>query len=322
MKFSVILPIYNVEAYLTECAESILSQTYNDYELILVNDGSKDSSLSICEEYAKKYSSIKVVNQPNAGLSMARNNGLSVAQGDYIIFIDSDDFILSNEFLQQVAKRTESGTDLIFYKHRRFLDESKTLCECSYSYKNAIPAPDPASKIRQMVTDDAFYGSAWIKAIKRSVLTDNKILFEKGLLGEDMEWNYHLMMHTQSIELIDEAYLAYRQREGSISQSLKLKNLTDFVYILQKWSEPVNSLKDSDLRLALLGSLAKYYSNLLVVYSRVQDNDKLEYKKQIKELSWVLKYGLSKRPNLVYKVYRLFGFNITILLLKLLDRIK
>ena len=90
MKFSVILPIYNVEAYLAECVESILSQTYNDYELILVNDGSKDSSLSICEEYAKKYSSIKIVNQPNAGLSMARNNGLSVAQGDYIIFIDSN----------------------------------------------------------------------------------------------------------------------------------------------------------------------------------------------------------------------------------------
>lgn len=322
MKFSVILPIYNVEAYLAECVESILQQTYKDYELILVDDGSKDASPDICDEYAKKDGRIKVVHQTNAGVSMARNNGLAVASGDYVMFIDSDDFITSNDFLQKLADKTVNGVDLVFFKYSRFIDGSKTLCNCSFSYQSAMSETTMSSKLQKLVDADAFYGMAWIKAVRRAVLTDNNILFEKGLLGEDTEWNYHLLMKTKSVEFIDESFLAYRQREGSISHSLKLKNLTDFIYVIAKWAEPIKQLKDIALKRALLGSLAKYYSNLLVVYMRVNDKEKVALKKTLKELSWLLEYSSSKRPKMVAKVYCLLGFDITILMLNILDKVR
>ncbi len=322
MKFSVILPIYNVELYLAKCIDSILNQSYTDFELILVNDGSQDQSLSICDEYAKKDERIKVINQTNAGLSMARNNGLAIATGDYVVFIDSDDFVTSNDFLQKLVQKTVNNVDLIFFKYSRFLDGPNILCKCSYSYKNAILGNSMSDKLQRLVDDDAFYGMAWIKAVRRLMLVQNNIQFEKGLLGEDTEWNYHLLMHAKSIEFIDESFIAYRQRKGSISHSLKLKNLTDFIYVITKWVEPIKEIRDEALKLALLGSMAKYYSNLLVVFVRVEEIEKNKYKQSLKDLSWLLKFSRSKRPQMISKVYSLFGFDMTISLLNILDKLK
>ena len=98
--------------------------------------------------------------------------------------------------------------------------------------------------------------------------------------------------------------------------------MKDFVYILEKWSENVSKIKDEEFKTALYGSLAKYYSNLLVIYNRVKESDKKKYKKRIKNLSWLLKYSMSKRPKTVAKIYKIFGFDFTVLGLKILDRIK
>ena len=105
MQFSVILPIYNVEKYLAECIESVLSQSFKDYELILVDDGSKDGSGRICDEYAQKDSRIKVLHKENGGLSDARNYGTERASGDYIVYIDSDDYVVSTEFLSDLNEK-------------------------------------------------------------------------------------------------------------------------------------------------------------------------------------------------------------------------
>ena len=137
------------------------------------------------------------------------------------------------------------------------------------------------------------------------------------------EWNYHLITNAKIIDFVDEAFLAYRQREGSITSSHRIKNLTDFIYIVEKWSTKIkNDCQNEKLKYALFGSLAKYYSNLFVVYSRLKDSNKKQYKKRIKNLSWLLKYSVSKRPKTVAKIYKIFGFDITVLGLKILDRIK
>lgn len=231
MLFSVILPVYNVEKYLNECVDSILKQTFNDYELILVDDGSTDNSSKICDELAEKYACIKVLHKKNGGLSDARNAGTRIANGKYIVYVDSDDFILSELFLEKLAEKTSLNPDLIFYKFVKYHEKTAKLDECAFSYASAEKEDYYASKIKRLVEADAFYGMAWIKAIKRSVILDNNIEFEVGLLGEDMEWNYHIITHSCSMELIDEAFVAYRQREGSITSTHKLKNLTDFIYI-------------------------------------------------------------------------------------------
>ncbi len=323
MQFSIILPIYNVETYLRECVDSILNQTYKNYEIILVDDGSKDRSPDICDELARKNECIKVIHKKNGGLSDARNVGTKEALGKYIVYIDSDDFVLDREFLSKLSEKIKRGADLVFYKYQKYFNKNRQLEECKFSYSSAMREDTYANKINALVKADAFYGMAWIKAIKKSVLLDNQIEFENGLLGEDMEWNYHIIFNASSIEFIDEPMIAYRQREGSITSTQKLKNLTDFIYILEKWSERITKeMKDENLKVALYGSLAKYYSNLLVVYARLSDPKKKTYVKKIKDLDWLLKYGMSHRPKMIYKIYRIAGFGLTITALKMLDRIK
>lgn len=323
MRFSIILPIYNVEKYLQECVDSILNQTYKNYEIILVDDGSKDSSPALCDKLANDHSCIRVIHKVNGGLSDARNFGTNAARGEYIIYVDSDDFIIRNDFLERINLKLSSKPDLVFYKYQKFFDATRTFEDCRYSYANAETKKNYPEMIEALVKADAFYGMAWIKAIRRGLIEENSISFEVGLLGEDMEWNYHLISQAHSIAFIDEAFLAYRQREGSITSTHKLKNLTDFVYVLEKWSDTIKvECQDNKLKKALFGSLAKYYSNLLVVYSRIADSQKKSYRGRIKSLSWLLDYSMSRRPQMVSKIYRIAGFNLTIIALKIMDRIK
>ncbi len=322
LKFSIILPIYNVEKYLPKCVESILSQTFTDYEIILVDDGSTDNSPAICDKFAKEHSNIKVIHKENGGQSEARNLGADTANGEYIIFIDSDDFIIKNDFLEKINKKTQNNADLIFYKYQKYFDDTRTFENCRFDYKDAMEKSTYSQKIKSLVENDSFYGMAWIKAIKKETITKSNIQFDVNLVCEDMDWNYDLIFHSGNIEFIDESFIAYRQRANSVTTSLKIKNLKDFVYILEKWSENVSKIKDEEFKTALYGSLAKYYSNLLVIYNRVKESDKKKYKKRIKNLSWLLKYSMSKRPKTVAKIYKIFGFDFTVLGLKILDRIK
>lgn len=323
MRFSVILPVYNVEAYLRECVSSILNQTYKDYEIILVDDGSTDASPRICDELSEKYNCISVVHKKNGGAADSRNAGTKEAKGDYVVYLDSDDFILDKEFLKKLDERAKSNVDLIFYKYQKYYNENGRLEECGFSYLNAMQEKTYENKIDALVKGDAFYGMAWIKAIKKSIISENNIEFEVGLLGEDMEWNYHIIYHATSVEFIDEPMIAYRQREGSVTSEFKLKNLTDFIYILEKWSERIKKeITNEKLKNALYGSLAKYYSNMLVVYSRLLDPQKKRYDERIKKMDWLLKFSMSRRPQLIYKVYKIVGFKMTIIVLRILDRIR
>lgn len=322
MLFSVILPIYKVEQYLPECLDSILGQSFKDYEIILVDDGSPDKSPKICDQYASKDERIRVIHKKNEGASSARNAGTEIATGNYILYIDSDDFVIGIDFLQKLADHAK-GTDIIFYKHQKYGDESNKLYDCNYSFSMVNPEDSLSTKLRKMVEADAFYGMPWNKCIRREFITDNNICFEEGLLGEDMDWIYRIITKAKTIELIDKSYIAYRQRKNSITSSVKLKNLTDFIYILEKWHKEIQTMNlPEEEKLALYGSLAKYYSNLLITYTRVRDSKKKQYVKRIKQLSVLLKYSLSNRPRQVAKIYRNFGFGITVLALGLLDRVK
>lgn len=322
MKYSFVIPVYNVEKYLAICIRSILSQSFSDFELILIDDGSKDKSGKICDQFADNDKRIKVIHKGNSGQADSRNIGTERASGEYIIYIDSDDFIMSDVFLEKINACLCEKPDVIFFKHKKFFDSDQRYQECAYSYKSACEKLDYADAIRELVVSDSFFGMPWNKAIKRELIIKSKIHFEKGLVGEDMEWIYHVILNAKTVAFVDEPFIAYRQREGSTTTILKYKNIADFVYILEKWKKEVEKEENLTLKEALLGSLAKYYSNLLVAYSRAQCQEKKRLKHRIKSLSELLKYGLSKRPILVGKVYRMFGFEITVAVLTIIDKIK
>lgn len=321
MFFSVILPIYNVEKYLGECIDSILSQTFGNFELILVDDGSKDNSGKICDEYAEKDGRIKVIHKENGGQATARNMGFEAAEGECVVFIDSDDFVTDSMFLQTLYdKFNSSGADMVLYKHAKYYD---FLAKCEYSFAFADEINDNDELLLELVKRDAYYGMAWSKSFKRAIAVENNVRFDPTLSCEDMDWYFELVTVAQNLAAINEIYIAYRQRAGSVTATVKLKNLIDFVTTLEKWSAKIKNIDISDKkRAALMGALAKYYSNLLITYSRLKEKNKKQYKGRIKSLSYLLDYSLSSRPIQIRKFYRLVGLNGVVLMLKIYDKIK
>ena len=324
MFFSIIIPVSNVEKYLRECIDSILIQTFTDFEVILVDDGSKDGSPLICDEYVEKDNRIKVIHKQNGGLSDARNVGTSEAKGKYIVYIDSDDYYDDNQFLEKVYdKAVKTNGDVICYKFKKYLENKKEIIECSFSCPDFDKKESLAEKINYLVKQDAFYCSAWSKSFKRSIVCENNIEFEKGLLGEDQEWYYHLLLKISSIEFLDEAFLVYRQRDNSITSSWKIKNLKDCIYIIEKWSDKIqNSELESNYKAALLNSVAKLYCNLLIAYIRFKDKEKKNYLHRIKDLSFLLRYNTNPRVNMFYKIYKIGGFGLLMFALKMICKVK
>ncbi len=319
MFFSLIIPVYNVEKYLGECIDSILRQDFSDYELILVDDGSKDSSGKICDSYSEKYDFIKTIHKKNGGQADARNVGANAASGEYIIYLDSDDYIISDLFLSDIYKHIQQkNSDIVMYKFQKYFDDTGVMENCTFSFpQDETLSPDDL--LLDVVKRDAYYGMAWTKAFKRSIAVE----FDRNLVCEDMDWFFQLLSNSNSFSVVDKSYIAYRQRAGSVTATIKLVTLTDFIFTLEKWSRIFQESEFADAKKkALFGVMAKYYSNLLIVYSRLKDKNKKEYIRQIKKLSYLLDYSLSGRPVTIRKVYKIAGFGFVIKLLQLADKLK
>lgn len=204
-KVSVIVPIYNVEKYLEKCINSLLSQTLEDIQIILVNDGSKDNSGNIAKECEKNNKNrIIYVEKENGGLSDARNYGLKYATGDFIAFLDSDDYIEKNAYEEMYNKAIEENAD---YVECDFIWEfpNKIRVDKQYPYKNK---KEMLSFVRVV---------AWNKLIKRQLITDNNLEFPKGLRYEDVEFTYKLIPFINKFAYVYKPFIHYVQREGSIA---------------------------------------------------------------------------------------------------------
>jgi len=223
---SVIIPVYNVSNYLRQCLDSVINQTYPHLEIIIVNDGSTDDSLSICEEYESSDSRIKLINQKNAGLSAARNTGIDYAIGDYILFADSDDWIDLDtcQLLIESINRTEVDVVLFSYvkefsnhTEEKFIlsekmnfneEESKNIHRRIIGlYQEELSHPENADSI---VT-------AWGKLYKAEIIKDNKIYFtDCNLIGtEDMLFNTYYFKHVKSITYIHSCLYHYRKNNST-----------------------------------------------------------------------------------------------------------
>lgn len=320
MKFSIIIPCYKVEKYLSECVDSVLNQTFTDYEIILVDDGSPDRVPMICDEYSTKYTFVKTVHKPNGGLSDARNVGLKQAKGEYIFFIDSDDYLIDKNVLQRISQKLKSNPDVVAFKSIKWFE---TNGELSHSTTDLAVSDDRLSaceKYIELIDKDTYSNSAWSKVIKRTLLVDNNIEFEKGLLGEDNDWYYKVVGVLSSLELIDEPLYVYRQRAGSITKTYKNKNLEHLLWIIEKWTNYINDGEMTDNKKVIRNSLAKQYCHAIIGYSSLE-NPK-EYYPQLKQYMYLLKYSANPRVKVFRKMYKLIGLRGIILLLRLRKVIK
>lgn len=216
MRLSIIVPVYNVEQWLNRCLDSLYKQelSEDEFEVILVNDGSTDNSLSIAEAFAKHHSNIRIISRANGGLSAARNTGLEYAQGDYVWFVDSDDFIEPNSIKPILQNAEDNELDMMcFFFQFTFEDGHTEQYIYRPKYKDRIMTGD------EFVVKTGFVMSPWASLYRRQFLVDNSLRFKEGILHEDEEFSPRAQFLAKRIAHTDAIVYNYFQRFGSIMKS-------------------------------------------------------------------------------------------------------
>ena len=242
---SIIVPIYNVEQYISRCIESILAQTYRDFELILVDDGSPDNCGKICDEYAKQDSRVHVIHQENKGVSAARNAGISLAKGEYIMLVDSDDFITENMLEKMHDCIAESGSDIVICGINTFLDGEETEDKSQINDISTKTISGRAACLSIYRMDGRVPIMAWGKLYKSELFTD--IRYPVGRIHEDDGTTPKLLYRAKMVSIIDNKMYCYRQRKGSIMDTLAWNMCIDGVKAVDGFIEFFREQKDEEL---------------------------------------------------------------------------
>lgn len=310
MKLSIIVPVYNVEKYLKHCINGLINQNINSSEIILVDDGSTDASGIICDEYSNIYENIIVIHKKNGGLSSARNAGIKKAKGEYLMFIDSDDFIYEKEHINDIfpyLKYDIIQYKMIYYYENKdkylFLNDLNTYSYLSYE-----------DKIEKKIYDGSLSISACDKIVRRDLLLKNNIFFEEGLLSEDIDWSLKLYLYANSMTILNSNLYVYRQqRSGSISTEVNENNIICLYYIIKKWCN--YKYENDRIKENYYNYLAYQYSILISNINK--NNCKKELKKEIFNMKFLLQYSKNYKVKKVNKVVKLFGIHIGIFFLKI-----
>ena len=318
MKVSFIVPVYKVEKYLEQCVNSVLNQTYQNIELILVDDGSPDNCPKMCDEYAFEDNRVKVVHKPNGGLSDARNAGLNVATGEYVIFMDSDDFWISNNHLEQLMDivKTNSDCDFIGFNCSYYYSDTDSFVQWVPYFENIQQPSNGNDAMCALVSSGTFPMSACMKIIKKEFLISNKLFFEKGILAEDIPWFINVLEKCKRCIFTNLYIYAYRQNvSGSITNSGGERSFNNLFTILKTEVEKINSREfNSTAKEALYSFLAYEYCILLSgVFKQPNNNVK---RVELNKYKWLLKYTTNPKVKKATIVNRFFGIKITELVLR------
>lgn len=325
MKLSIIIPVYNVEQYLQNCVQSVNTQTYRDLQVILVNDGSTDSSGVLCDQLVQQDSRIQVVHKVNGGLSDARNAGLKVATGDYVAFLDSDDLYLLNDGIAQLmaVAQAEQPDVLLFqavdiYPHRQ---------SARKAYDVKYMATHSGTEVfAQLVRTQLFNMSACFQLIRRELLEQHQIYFEKGLLSEDVDWSLRLWMHVGKVRAINLPLYGYQHREGSISTTYTIRNLRSYEHIFAKFVRLYNErVVDAITELywqTVMGYLAQMYTSCLYAYGQIARKDRSEAYAILKRYATLLEHSISIKSYRVIKYKRVIGLRMTVWLFAVYGNIR
>lgn len=228
--FSIIIPVYNVQDYLEDCLCSVLTQSFKDYEILLINDGSTDDSGILCDSYEKKYERIKAVHQKNRGLSGARNTGLKMAAGKYIVLLDSDDVLCEGALMELSHFIIEQKMPDAIVSRRRCMDENrKNIKDCRYVFDTErLRKMSRVQQYEYIQTLPECWLGAWLFTVKRDSVLSNHLYFYEGILHEDEEWTPRAFFRVNSIAFFNGfVYCNRLNRNGSITSSHNIRREMD-----------------------------------------------------------------------------------------------
>ena len=274
-KVSVIVPVYNVFEYIDKCLNTLVNQTLKDIEIIVVNDGTLDESQTIIDKYKKKYPKIiKSFIKENGGLSDARNYGIERANGEYIAFVDSDDYVALDMYEKLYNKAKEKDFDMVVCDvYSVFTDKE---VPTSSNIKKDILNKKDIKKIYSNI-----YPTAWNKLYKSEIIEKNKLRFKKGVWFEDCEFIYRLLPYLNSIGVVKDKLIYYVQREKSISKTYDKR----LYHYIDNWNGIIDYYKEKNLYNEYKKELEYSYVRYLYatfIKQCANYRDKKEYKKAVK----------------------------------------
>lgn len=318
MKLSYIVSVYNVEAYLDKCLRSLYNQSLElaDFEVVIINDGSSDSSIEIIEKYRTLYQNITLIEQENQGLSVARNNGINHAKGDYILCVDSDDFLIQDSISNLLQKAIDLNLDVLRGEYR-YCDDADNLLllddtkrhRYQYSYKII-----DGDLLFQCIYCKEFYVPLLL--IRRSLLLENRLYFREHVYFEDIEFAFKLSLLAKRVMYVPIVFYIYRLRDGSITRNLTDKKILDlFAAIKQLKSYSGMIIYPEKTNRVLEETITQLTVYLLISLSNFAIKDRKELLKQLdmKSIPSLLVFGNIKEV-IVSALYNVLGTNVTGLL--------
>ena len=307
MKLSIIVPIYGVEQYLRKCVDSLLAQDLqsSEYEIILVDDGGHDKCPQICDEYAAAYKNIRVVHRENGGLSAARNSGIEVAQGEYIMFVDSDDYIEPNVLGVLMKQMKRDKLDVLRYNYQNINERY----EVFHPFKAAQRDMDYSESV---VDGETFLNErlgpacyAWAFVLKRELL--DGCVFTPGIYFEDTDWTPRMLLKAKRVASTEMIVYNYLWREGSITlpdnPQKRDKVLRDKISLLRGFKEQSKLVKDPKWFIWMTSSTT---ISILGMLAAMPSEDRKPYVKQLKSLH-IFPLSIKREKVLSHKIKKIIA---------------
>ena len=323
MKISIIIPLYKAELYLEQCFESIKYQTYKNIELIFVDDGSPDNSGQIADRLSIETNDfcIKVIHQSNGGASSARNAGIKVATGEYLLFIDADDFLRHNDSLERIVSyaRSKNFPDVVGFNISYFYPSRNQYVDWVEYSEKITYALDKESLVQELVKSGTLPVSPCGKLIKRDSYNKSGVKFLEGTIGEDIPWTIQLFDKVISISYMNEYHYCYRQEVAtSVTGCFSEKKFLDLVAIIDNLVPMIQASGFNETTKECLYSFAGYELSIAMSgVHRLSRETKPNLRKKFKNLCWLLKYTQNPKVRMVSRVYNIFGYAITERVLRL-----
>ena len=309
MKYSIIIPVYNVKSYLEQCINSVLQQTFEDFEILLVDDGSTDGSSYLCDSFSQNDKRIRVIHKENGGLSSARNTGLKAAKGEYVLFLDSDDYWTYSGLLSDAFRIiNQTNADLIIFDYSsdlKKIDNKLSNNELEYSFSKM----NKEEAFKMLICLNKIRSSACDKIYKSSIIKQDNFLFEEGVFSEDIDWTARVLIATKKINVIDRYAYYYRPNQNSITHNKQRKNIVDLAERIKKiveYSKPI----ESELFYEWFMNYCSYqyitFLNTVSIYNGKENiSDVIA---NMKKYCYLLNYHCNRKVRMCYWFNKIFGY--------------
>lgn len=317
---SFVVPVYNVESYLRECVESLVDCKSELIEVILIDDGSTDNSGMLCDTLSQEYDCVSCIHQKNAGVSTARNVGISVARGKYILFVDADDRMKHGSVSAIVQWAPNANIDICFLQAIDFYPDGKSADHGDSITASGIYGKSKTEVYEYLATRPKFPGSVWAKVFRKSFLENNKILFPPELFsGEDLVFIMNCFLSADSFDALDMPCYEYRRnRVGSATSIVTAESYQQLCRFVVDFSQKLtqNKIAIDSVSSSIMAFVAYEYSVLLWRLNSLEGNARKSAYSFLKQYRWVLRYAVSPRIKAIATMEKVLGIKGTATVLK------